>query len=125
MHDGRRGKEAERSELPIVRRRGTAGSGRLLGLRTVWSHHPFRACLVGRVDDMTADQPPTPAAEPSEPSGITTTDCRGCGSQVSGISGRYACGVCGWTNPWDEGHQELPVADDDPDWPRHGHNPST
>ncbi|WP_432043285.1 hypothetical protein [Streptomyces cadmiisoli] len=48
---------------------------------------------------------------------ITTTECRGCGSQVSGVNGRYACGVCGWTNPWHEGHQDLPTAEADPDWP--------
>ncbi|GLW47183.1 hypothetical protein Stsp02_28450 [Streptomyces sp. NBRC 14336] len=46
---------------------------------------------------------------------ITTTDCRGCGAEVSGVNGRYACGVCGWTNHWSEGHNELPGAEEDPD----------
>ncbi|MFF1574707.1 hypothetical protein ACFVWR_18360 [Leifsonia sp. NPDC058292] len=50
---------------------------------------------------------------------ITTTDCRQCGSVVSGLNGRYACGICGWVNAWHEGHGELPVAQDDPDWPGH------
>lgn len=44
---------------------------------------------------------------------ITITACRECGSEVAGINGRYACGLCGWTNPWHEGHTELPTADDD------------
>ncbi|GGV28141.1 hypothetical protein GCM10010277_10110 [Streptomyces longisporoflavus] len=66
---------------------------------------------------MTPEQPLTLAMAFLESQEITTTDCRGCGTQVSGISGRYACGVCGWTNPWDEGHRDLPVAEEDPDWP--------
>lgn len=69
---------------------------------------------------MTPDQPHTPAVNFLDSQGITTTDCRGCGTQVSGISGRYACGACGWTNPWGEGHQELPACDDDPDCPGPG-----
>ncbi|KAF0649223.1 MULTISPECIES: hypothetical protein [Streptomyces] len=55
----------------------------------------------------------TPARIPE----ITTTMCRGCGSQVSGLNGRYACGVCGWVNNWAEGHTALPTAEEDPDWP--------
>ncbi|WP_406263577.1 hypothetical protein [Streptomyces chartreusis] len=46
---------------------------------------------------------------------ITTTECRRCGTQISGIHGRYSCGSCGWTNHWSEGHSELPTGDDDPD----------
>ncbi|MEU9735159.1 hypothetical protein [Streptomyces sp. NPDC048002] len=46
---------------------------------------------------------------------ITTTDCRGCGAEVSGVNGRYACGVCGWANHWSEGHNRLPGAEEDPD----------
>ncbi|MER6675128.1 hypothetical protein [Streptomyces sp. NPDC000983] len=46
---------------------------------------------------------------------ITTTDCRGCGAEVSGVNGRYACGVCGWANHWSEGHNTLPGAEEDPD----------
>lgn len=53
---------------------------------------------------------------------ITTTDCRQCGTEISGVRGRYACGHCGWSNPWDEGHGELPTAQDDPDWPGRGKN---
>jgi hypothetical protein len=48
---------------------------------------------------------------------ITTTMCRECGAGVSGLNGRYACGVCGWVNPWTEGHTILPTAEQDPDYP--------
>lgn len=40
---------------------------------------------------------------------ITTIGCRECGTEVSGINGRYAC-LCGWVNHWSEGHTELPPA---------------
>ncbi|MFI8792661.1 hypothetical protein [Streptomyces sp. NPDC055105] len=72
--------------------------------------------------------PPAPAAPGSSAEAaaaflagqeITTTDCRQCGSLVSGLKGRYSCPACGWTNPWHEGHGELPTADEDPDWPGH------
>jgi ribosomal protein S27AE len=43
---------------------------------------------------------------------ITTTGCPECGSEVSGVNGRYACGVCGWVNHWSQGHTELPAAPD-------------
>lgn len=46
---------------------------------------------------------------------ITTTNCRRCGTEVSGINGRYSCGSCGWVNDWSEGHNELPTAEQDPD----------
>ncbi|MEU5957816.1 hypothetical protein [Streptomyces sp. NPDC047525] len=62
---------------------------------------------------MTSDRPPTPAMAFLESQEITTTDCRQCGTQVSGVNGRYACGVCGWVNNWSEGHNELPSGDDD------------
>ncbi|GAA3807539.1 hypothetical protein ACFQ0G_53950 [Streptomyces chiangmaiensis] len=45
---------------------------------------------------------------------ITTTECRRCGTQVSGVNGRYAC-ICGWVNDWSEGHTILPTADQDVD----------
>ncbi|KUH39066.1 hypothetical protein NRO40_29750 [Streptomyces changanensis] len=48
---------------------------------------------------------------------ITTTACRECGAQVAGLNGRYACGVCGWVNPWWEGSNTLPAAEEDPDYP--------
>ncbi|MFF5008036.1 hypothetical protein ACFY3G_35045 [Streptomyces phaeochromogenes] len=48
---------------------------------------------------------------------ITTTDCRQCGAQVSGLNNRYACSYCGWVNHWAEGSNELPTAEDDPDYP--------
>ncbi|MGI5484547.1 hypothetical protein [Streptomyces lavendofoliae] len=48
---------------------------------------------------------------------ITTTECRACGAAVSGLDGRYACGVCGWVNAWSEGHGVLPTAEQDPDHP--------
>ncbi|GAX57281.1 hypothetical protein [Streptomyces olivochromogenes] len=62
---------------------------------------------------MTAEHAPTPAVAFLESQEITTTDCRRCGTQIAGVNGRYACGACGWTNPWHEGHTELPTADDD------------
>ncbi|NUK03850.1 hypothetical protein [Streptomyces lunaelactis] len=48
---------------------------------------------------------------------ITETECRQCGTRVSGLDGRYACGVCGWVNDHSEGHRPLPVAEDDADFP--------
>lgn len=56
------------------------------------------------------------AAAPTTPE-ITTTMCSACGSQVSGLNGRYACGVCGWVNNWAEGHTALPPAEADADAP--------
>ncbi|MFE9812321.1 hypothetical protein [Streptomyces sp. NPDC005548] len=50
---------------------------------------------------------------------ITSTECPECGSQIAGIKGRYACGACGFANPWHEGHGVLPTAEDDVDWPGH------
>ncbi|MGW3416449.1 hypothetical protein [Streptomyces phaeochromogenes] len=72
---------------------------------------------------MTQQWPPetassSPAAAPTGAE-ITTTECRGCGAMVSGLNGRYACGVCGWVNDWSEGHTVLPTAEDDPDYPGH------
>ncbi|MER6092413.1 hypothetical protein [Streptomyces bluensis] len=70
---------------------------------------------------MTTDQKRDAPAEAAraarflEAQEITTTDCRACGSEVSGLKGRYACGLCGWSNHWSEGHGELPSAADDPD----------
>ncbi|MEU2491125.1 hypothetical protein [Streptomyces sp. NPDC007883] len=49
---------------------------------------------------------------------ITETDCERCGTRLSGLNGRYACGMCGWTNPWNDGHHDLPSAEEDPDHPR-------
>ncbi|MFD3521757.1 hypothetical protein [Streptomyces sp. NPDC058653] len=46
---------------------------------------------------------------------ITEAECRRCGTLIAGLDGRYACGVCGWSNHWSEGHTDLPGADDDPD----------
>jgi uncharacterized Zn finger protein (UPF0148 family) len=48
---------------------------------------------------------------------ITYVQCRECGTEVAGVNGRFACGICGWSNPWHEGHRDLPSAEDDPDWP--------
>jgi hypothetical protein len=42
---------------------------------------------------------------------ITTTRCSGCDAEVHGLDGRYACGLCGWSNHWAEGHRPLPGAD--------------
>ncbi|MET9506933.1 hypothetical protein ABZX62_00345 [Streptomyces flavidovirens] len=66
-----------------------------------------------------ADWPPeveavsAPVAD--RPAEITHTECRACGTQIAGLDGRYACGVCGWTNHWSEGHRELPSAPEDPE----------
>ncbi|WP_406347278.1 hypothetical protein [Streptomyces sp. NBC_00648] len=54
---------------------------------------------------------------------ITHAECRQCGTRVAGLDGRYACGVCGWTNDWSEGHRPLPRAEDDPDFPGPGVSP--
>lgn len=43
---------------------------------------------------------------------ITTSRCRGCDAEVHGLDGRYACGLCNWSNHWAEGHQTLPGSDD-------------
>jgi ribosomal protein S27AE len=53
---------------------------------------------------------PTTVAE------ITTTECPECGAAVSGLNGRYACGLCGWVNHWSQGSGRLPTAQEDPDW---------
>ncbi|OYP13480.1 hypothetical protein CFC35_02365 [Streptomyces sp. FBKL.4005] len=44
---------------------------------------------------------------------ITRTQCVQCYSEIAGVNGRYACGNCGWVNPWTEGHKPLPTAEDD------------
>lgn len=54
-------------------------------------------------------------ATPAPPE-ITYTNCRRCGTEIAGLDGRYACGVCGWTNHYSEGYHPLPTAQDDPDW---------
>ena len=65
---------------------------------------------------MSADPPALPPAVAFlDSQQITTTECRRCGSQVSGLKNRYACGLCGWVNNWREGHGDLPTAADDPD----------
>lgn len=58
--------------------------------------------------------PPQPGAEPggrrpTEMPEITHAECRQCGTQIAGLDGRYACGVCGWVNPWSEGYSDLPT----------------
>ena len=65
---------------------------------------------------MSADPPPTlPAAVAFlDSQEITTTECRRCGTEISGVNGRYAC-PCGFVNHWSEGHNVLPTAADDPD----------
>ncbi|MGW5027708.1 hypothetical protein ACWEO9_23005 [Streptomyces albidoflavus] len=39
-------------------------------------------------------------------------------TEIYGVNGRYSCTVCGWVNPWYEGHGELPTAKGHPDYPR-------
>ncbi|MEU9984866.1 hypothetical protein [Streptomyces sp. NPDC050856] len=71
-----------------------------------------------RPADWPPDTPPTPAltAYSWGMPEITETDCPGCGAQVSGLRGLYACGLCGWVNSWTEGSRPLPTAEDDPDY---------
>jgi hypothetical protein len=93
----------------------------------VRSHLRFGARATGRV--AVVNRPVKPAA-PSPPNPvqtaaaaaaflagqeITTTQCPGCGTEISGVNGRYACGVCSWVNHWSEGHTALPPASEDPD----------
>jgi ribosomal protein S27AE len=67
---------------------------------------------------MSAPQPDVPAADAAtEGPQITETACVRCGTALAGLDGRYACGVCGWTNNWSEGYRDLPTAEDDPDHP--------
>jgi ribosomal protein S27AE len=54
------------------------------------------------------------STEPEAPE-ITEAECRRCGTQVAGLNGRYACGVCGWVNKWDEGYKPLPEAETEPE----------
>ncbi|WP_395571794.1 hypothetical protein [Streptomyces sp. BK79] len=59
---------------------------------------------------------PEPSAEPVaflDGQQITNTQCGQCGTEIAGVNGRYACGVCGWTNHWSEGNRPLPTAADD------------
>ncbi|MFI1470624.1 hypothetical protein [Streptomyces wuyuanensis] len=65
-------------------------------------------------------QPPGTNPGPDTGTEITRTDCRQCGTAVYGIGGRYACPLCGWVNHWSEGHDDLPAATDDPDYPGPG-----
>lgn len=51
---------------------------------------------------------------------ITHTQCGQCGTEIAGVNGLYSCGVCGWSNPWYDGHRELPAAEEDPDFPGPG-----
>ncbi|OON82692.1 hypothetical protein [Streptomyces tsukubensis] len=52
----------------------------------------------------------TDGSEPGPLDGqqITQTECRGCGTQIAGLNGRYACSMCGWANEWSEGHTSTP-----------------
>ncbi|MDX3849708.1 hypothetical protein [Streptomyces sp. AK02-01A] len=65
--------------------------------------------------DWLPETDPTPALDPDHGPQITESECRSCGCLIAGLDGRYACGVCGWSNHWSEGHRELPAAEDDPD----------
>ncbi|MFC5800085.1 hypothetical protein [Streptomyces formicae] len=59
---------------------------------------------------MTTPHPESdPVIAPAMDIEITRTDCHQCGTELHGINGRYACTVCGWVNPWSEGHTDLPV----------------
>jgi uncharacterized Zn finger protein (UPF0148 family) len=67
---------------------------------------------------MTPHPAPEPATVAITGNEITRTDCRQCGTEVSGIDGRYACPLCNWVNHWSEGHSDLPTEVDDLDWDR-------
>ena len=58
---------------------------------------------------------PADRATPPTVAEITTTECRECGAEVSGLNGRYACPLCGWVNHWSQGSNRLPTAREDPD----------
>ncbi|MGC5344153.1 hypothetical protein [Streptomyces sp. DT171] len=60
------------------------------------------------------------AVDPMAPPEMTYTQCRQCGTEIAGLDGRYACPGCGWVNDHSEGHRPLPLAEDDPDFPRIG-----
>ena len=107
--------------MPELRRLRTARPRRILVLPSVRPHLRERAGRAGRVGFVTGPKrAPSPmetaaaAAAFLEGQQITTTGCRGCGAEISGLNGRYAC-ACGWVNNWSEGHTELPTADEDPD----------
>jgi hypothetical protein len=70
---------------------------------------------VQRMPEWPPETAPLPDPEPAAMPEITQTACRQCGTQISGLDGRYSCGVCGWANDWSEGHRPLPTAADDPD----------
>jgi ribosomal protein L37E len=70
-----------------------------------------------RAQPLSTPEAATAAAAFLEGQEITTTNCRRCGTEISGIHGRYSCGSCGWVNHWSEGHTVLPTADQDPDAP--------
>lgn len=109
-------------ELPELWSAGPARIGRVLVLRELRTHLGERAGPAGRVALVTG--PKQHAPNPVETAAaaaaflasqeITTTGCRGCGAEIAGLNGRYAC-ACGWVNNWSEGHTELPTGDDDPD----------
>lgn len=131
--------EGDERELSELRSQRTAGLRRIVGmpeLRPYLRQHPRdgrRGMYADRVDGVSRKPNPprtrTPVPHAMDPARaqaaaaflarqeITTTDCRRCGTQISGIRGRYSCGACGWTNPWDEGQGTLLTAEDDPDWP--------
>ncbi|MFF2653925.1 hypothetical protein [Streptomyces sp. NPDC058045] len=59
--------------------------------------------------------PPPPPRAGHYAMDITTIECRDCGARVDGLNGRYACGLCGWVNPWYEGTTPLPPPVDEDD----------
>ncbi|MFD8412525.1 hypothetical protein ACFV2Q_12305 [Streptomyces sp. NPDC059650] len=67
-----------------------------------------------------AEPPADSTAAPLRAPEITEAECRRCGTDIAGLDGRYACGVCGWVNDHSEGHRRLPRADEDPDRPARG-----
>ncbi|MEV4966641.1 hypothetical protein AB0886_05155 [Streptomyces sp. NPDC024062] len=56
------------------------------------------------------------SSEASTPD-ITRTECARCRTEVYGVEGRYSCTGCGWVNHYSDGHNELPAASADADYP--------
>lgn len=111
-------------ELQQMRRTGPARPRRIVAVPPVRPHLREYAGPEGRVGLVTGPKQRTQTPSPAETAAaaaeflagqeITTTGCRGCGAEISGLNGRYAC-ACGWVNHWSEGHSPLPASEDDAD----------
>lgn len=110
--------EVDDGELSEVWCNRSAGADRIMAVPAVRpdlrnSPRPGdRVAVVTTSKRPAVDPGTTPAGAAAflEAQEITTTECRRCGTQISGINGRYACGGCGWVSHWSESHTELPTA---------------